>query len=228
MAVDDNRQSRDAVLARVRAAVGRKGPDDVARAAAHAYIAARHRGPRPALPGDLAARFRARATELSSTVECVAAFDAVTAAVGRYVAALDGVSADDSQDPRAGVCWPEFATLGWRDAGLAIESRPTIGHDAIGITGCFCAIAETGTLVFVTRAETPTATFLLPETHIAIVRVDQILPAMEDAFARVRAECGALPRAINLVSGPSRTGDIEQTIVLGAHGPRRMHIVLVG
>jgi L-lactate dehydrogenase complex protein LldG len=70
--------------------------------------------------------------------------------------------------------------------------------------------------------------FLLPETHIAIVRVDQILPAMEDAFGRVRAECGALPRAINLVSGPSRTGDIEQTIVLGAHGPRRMHIVLVG
>src|SRR6476659_7506433 len=151
-----------------------------------------------------------------------------TAAVGRYVAALDGVSADGAKDPRAGVCWPEFATLGWRDAGLAIESRPTVGHDAIGITGCFCAIAETGTLVFVTSAETPTATFLLPETHIAIVRIDQILPAMEDAFARVRAECGALPRAINLVSGPSRTGDIEQTIVLGAHGPRRMHIVLVG
>jgi len=228
MAIDDNRQSRDAVLARVRAALGRKGPDDVARAAAHAYIAARDRGPRPALPGDLAERFLARATELASTVERVAAFDAVTAAVGRYVAALDGISADNSQDPRAGVCWPEFATLGWRDAGLAIESRPTVGHDAIGITGCFCAIAETGTLVFVTSAETPTATFLLPETHIAIVRVDQILPAMEDAFARVRAGCGALPRAINLVSGPSRTGDIEQTIVLGAHGPRRLHIVLVG
>ena len=51
---------------------------------------------------------------------------------------------------------------------------------------------------------------------------------MEDAFARIRAEFGALPRAVNLVSGPSRTGDIEQTIVLGAHGPRRMHVVLVG
>jgi L-lactate dehydrogenase complex protein LldG len=51
---------------------------------------------------------------------------------------------------------------------------------------------------------------------------------MEDAFARVRAQCGRLPRAVNLVSGPSRTGDIEQTIVLGAHGPRRVHIVLVG
>jgi L-lactate dehydrogenase complex protein LldG len=103
-----------------------------------------------------------------------------------------------------------------------------VGHDSIGNTGCYCAIAETGTLVFVTGAESPTATFLLPETHIAIVRADQVVPAMEDAFERIRAERGALPRAVNLVSGPSRTGDIEQTIVLGAHGPRRLHIVLVG
>lgn len=228
MAIDDNRQSRDAVLASVRAALHRDGPDDVPRAAALAYMAAHRRGPRPALPGDLAERFLARATDMASTVERVAAFDGVTAAVGRYVAALDGVSADGAKDPRAGVCWPEFATLGWRDAGVAIESRPTLGHDSIGITGCFCAIAETGTLVFVTGAESPTATFLLPETHIAIVRTDQIVPAMEDAFARIRAERGAMPRAVNLVSGPSRTGDIEQTIVLGAHGPRRLHIVLVG
>ena len=58
---------------------------------------------------------------------------------------------------------------------------------ALGITGCFCAIAETGTLVFVTGTETPTATFLLPETHVAIVRVDQIVAGMEEAFARIRA-----------------------------------------
>ena len=51
---------------------------------------------------------------------------------------------------------------------------------------------------------------------------------MEDAFALLRAECGEVPRAINFISGPSRTGDIEQTIVLGAHGPCRVHLVLVG
>jgi L-lactate dehydrogenase complex protein LldG len=50
---------------------------------------------------------------------------------------------------------------------------------------------------------------------------------MEVAFARLRTEPRAMPRAVILVSGPSRTGDIEQTIVLGAHGPRRLHIVLV-
>ena len=51
---------------------------------------------------------------------------------------------------------------------------------------------------------------------------------MEDAFAMVRAELGDMPRALNFISGPSRTGDIEQTIVLGAHGPCRVHLILIG
>ena len=228
MPIDDNQRSRDAVLARVRTAVGRSGPDDPARARAQAYLAARTQGPRPALPADLPARFIARAGDMESTVERVATLDDVVAAIGRYVASIDGKCADPLQDPRAGVCWPEFGWLDWSAGGVTIESRPTVGHDALGITGCFCAIAETGTLVFLTGAETPTGTFLLPETHVAIVRVDQIVGSMEDAFARIRAGRDALPRAVNLVSGPSRTGDIEQTIVLGAHGPRRLHIVVVG
>lgn len=228
MTIDDNETSRAAVLDRVRAALGRRGSDDDARAAARAYVSARSQGPRPALPGDLAQRFVTRARDMESTVERVAALDDVVAAVGRYVASQAAACSDPAQDPRAGVCWPEFGWLDWTRGGLAIESRPTVGHDALGITGCFCAIAETGTLVFVTGAETPTGAFLLPETHIAIVRVDQIVPAMEEAFGRIRGDRGTLPRAVNLVSGPSRTGDIEQTIVLGAHGPRRLHVVLVG
>lgn len=221
MAIDDNQLSREAVLARVRRALGRDGPDDAARAAAHAYLDARRHGPQPRLPADLVQHFLGRAGDMSSTVERVAAQGGVASAVARYLASVD--SAD-----RSGVCWPEFAMLGWSEAGVRVVSRPTVGHDALGITGCFCAIAETGTLVFLTGTETPSATFLLPETHVAIVRADQVLPAMEDAFARIRDERGELPRAVNLVSGPSRTGDIEQTIVLGAHGPRRLHIVLVG
>ena len=219
MGIDDNDRSRDAVLARVRAALGRSGAAGEARAAAQAYIAQRRQGPRPRLPDDLVQRFLERATDMESTVERVASADAVPAAVARYLGPTD---------PLAGVCWPELATLDWAAAGVCIESRPTVGHDALGITGCFCAIAETGTLVFVTGTRSPSATFLLPETHVAIVRADQVVAGMEEAFARIRAECGPLPRAVNLVSGPSRTGDIEQTIVLGAHGPRRLHVVLVG
>lgn len=228
MSIDDNALSREAVLARVRAALGRRGPDDGARADALAYIAQRRQGPRPALPADLVQRFLERANDMASTVERVDILEDAPPAIGRYVASLDDACSDASQDPRAGVCWPEFASLEWKGAGLSIQSRPTVGHDAIGITGCFCAIAETGTLVFVTGTETPTASFLLPETHVAIVRGAQVISGMEEAFERIRNACGDLPRAVNFVSGPSRTGDIEQTIVLGAHGPRRMHIVLVG
>ena len=235
MAIDDNRQSREAVLARVRAALGREGTDAEARTRAQAFIARRGQGPRPAMPADLVKRFLDRARDMESSVDRVSALDAVPDAVARYLGAVarapsvaeqGGIERGPATVP-AGVCWPEFATLGWREVGLAIESRPTVGHDPLGITGCFCAIAETGTLVFLSGVETPTATFLLPETHVAVVRTDQIVSGMEEAFARIRADRGALPRAVNLVSGPSRTGDIEQTIVLGAHGPRRLHIVLV-
>jgi L-lactate dehydrogenase complex protein LldG len=220
MGIGDNQVSREAVLARVRAALHREGPDDEARAAAHAYLAARRQGPRPALPADLVQRFLDRAADMSSTTERVGAIESVPAAVARYAANAGVPSA------RA-VCWPEFASLDWRAAGVSVDVRPTLGEDELGITGCFCAIAETGTLVFASSGDTPSATFLLPETHVAIVRGTQIVAGMEDAFARLREERAQMPRALNLVSGPSRTGDIEQTIVLGAHGPRRLHVVLV-
>jgi len=131
------------------------------------------------------------------------------------------------QKSHAGVCWPEFADLDWGGAGLQIEARPTAGHDRLGITGTLCAIAETGTLVFTTGAATPTATTLLPDTHIAVLRADRVVSGMEEAFALVRSAHSGMPRAINMISGPSRTGDIEQTIVLGAHGPFRVHILLL-
>ena len=103
----------------------------------------------------------------------------------------------------------------------------TRGDDLVGMTGAFCAIAETGTLMMLSGAETQGATSLLPETHIALVPASRLVPGMEEGFALARAELGQLPRAVNFISGPSRTGDIEQTIVLGAHGPYRVHVILV-
>jgi L-lactate dehydrogenase complex protein LldG len=105
--------------------------------------------------------------------------------------------------------------------------RPATGSDLVGITECFCALAETGTLMLCSGPDTPAATSLLPETHVAIVPAERILVGMEEAWNLARAELGEIPRAVNFISGPSRTGDIEQTIVLGAHGPYRVHIVIV-
>ena len=226
--IDDNKASRDAVLERVRRALGRTGVADDARAKADAYVAAKEQGPRPAMPADLVTRFLSRATDMASTVERIGALADVPGAVARYLDALVLPPALAAQKSHDGVCWPELAHLDWTGAGLAIAARPTAGHDRLGVTGCFCAIAETGTLVFLSGADTPTATTLLPDTHVAVVRADRVVSGMEEAFALIRAEQGALPRAVNMISGPSRTGDIEQTIVLGAHGPYRVHILLVG
>ncbi len=226
--LNHNQAARDAVLARTRRALGKPSDRSQARAEAEGYIEAHGQGPRPTMPADLPTRFLQRASDMQSTVERLADRDELPAAVARYLAAVDARADTALPAARAGVCWPEFADLDWRAAGLAIEARPTTGHDRLGITGTFCAIAETGTLVVLTGERSPTATTLLPDTHVAIVRADRIVSGMEEAFALVRSERGRLPRAVNLISGPSRTGDIEQTIVLGAHGPYQVHIVVLG
>ena len=228
MAIANNKLSRDAVLARVRKALDVGGNRDAARAEAEAYVVAHVHGPRPAMPADLVARFLQRATDMASTVERIGSPADIPAAVARYLDTLVLPPALAAQKSHQGVCWPEFAALDWHRAGLTIEARPTLGHDRLGITGCCCAIAETGTLVFTTGVDTPTATTLLPDTHIAVLHADRIVSGMEEALAMVRRERGTMPRAVNMISGPSRTGDIEQTIVLGAHGPFRVHILMLG
>jgi len=215
--------SRTDILDRIRARLGRNAANAVSgRAALDAYLAAPLQGTRPTIDGDLLLRFREKSALLSSTVEEVADMHAVPPAVARYLAA-------HQLAPHA-VCWPALANLPWPAAGIAVEARAATGSDLLGITGCFCAVAETGTLVLCSAPATPAATSLLPETHIAIVSASRILPGMEEAWQLIRRERAAahgLPRAINFISGPSRTGDIEQTIVLGAHGPYRVHIVIV-
>jgi len=219
--------ARDNVLARVRKALGKGESDATALAAAEAEMAAQRQGPRPARPGDRVLRFVSRARFMESSVERISERAAIPAAVARYLDGLRLPPAPDGGNSLVGVCWPEFASLDWAGVGLDIEARPTQGSDRLGITGVFCAIAETGTMVILAGADAPSASALLPDTHVAVVPAARIVDGMEDAFALIRQERGRLPRAVNMISGPSRTGDIEQTIVLGAHGPFRVHILVL-
>lgn len=211
--------AREEILGRVRAGVGK---DDFAarRARAEALLAAPVRGPQPVLDGDLVQRFRAKAESLASSVDSVSTQSEAPQAVARYLAA-GGLG-------REAVLTGDLATLDWAASGLEVAVRPAVDADKVGISGCFCAIAETGTLLLLSGAARPATVSLLPETHIALVPVARIVATMEDAFALLRAERGSVPRALNFISGPSRTGDIEQTIVLGAHGPCRVHLILTG
>ncbi|MCX7164663.1 MAG: lactate utilization protein C [Rhodocyclales bacterium] len=215
--------SRDDILGRVRAGLHRGATNAAAgREEMAAALSSRNHGPKPAIDADpraLLERFRLKSEQQSSTVDIVAREADVPAAIVRYLEAM--------KLPKSAVAWPSLAMLDWAGAGLAVEGRGARDADLVGITGCFCAVAETGTLMLCSSPDTPAAVSLLPETHIAIVRAARILPYMEDAWALARKELGTLPRAVNFISGPSRTGDIEQTIVLGAHGPYRVHLVIV-
>jgi L-lactate dehydrogenase complex protein LldG len=225
--IDDNARAREAILGRIRIALRKAESDHGAGGRALAVVDAHAQGPRPRLPSDLVTRFLERATDMASSVERLRSLSEVPRAVARYLDALELPPAIAEQKSHRGVCWPEFEQLDWSGAGLAIEARPTFGEDRLGITGCLCAIAETGTLVVISGADTPVATTLLPDTHVAVVRESDVVSGMEEAMDRVRAVSPEMPRGVHLISGPSRTGDIEQTIVLGAHGPYRVHILLV-
>jgi L-lactate dehydrogenase complex protein LldG len=216
----DTSAARRNILARIRAAQGRPAqPDAAEREAAADYLARHPEGPRPAMPADLVERFVAEVRQLSTTVDEVATLVDVPAAAHRYLTA--------HALPTSAIAWQTLEALPWAEAGLAVEFRKPVDADLVGITGCFCATAETGSLVLLSGKETYASAGLLPETHIAIVPASRIVAGHEEAFALIRAERGELPRAVNFVSGPSRTGDIEQTIVLGAHGPYRVHVIVV-
>ena len=110
---------------------------------------------------------------------------------------------------------------------LEIRRGRAVDADQVGLTTAFAGIAETGTLMLLSAPDTPTTVAFLPETSIVVLRADRVLRAYEDGLRLLCEEKGALPRSVNLITGPSRSGDIEQTIQLGAHGPKRLLVLLV-
>ena len=212
--------AREAILARIRE-LQRKPPQPAAHEidSVRAHIAAHARSPRPRDEWQPLVRFRERALSLASSYDEADAAADVPRLVARYL--------DEHRLPRKAVCWRGLAELDWPAHGIEIEARTARGGDLVGITGAYCAIAETGTLMTLSGADTPPSVSLLPETHIAVVNASSVVPSMEDAWARLRADAAMLPRSVNFISGPSRTADIEQTVTLGAHGPYRVHIIVI-
>ena len=125
---------------------------------------------------------------------------------------------------------PQLDRYRWSEQKmLALRRGRGEGRDQVSITGAFAGIAETGTLVMASGPDHPVSLNLLPDTHIVVLREEDVVAGYEDVWARLRERYGkdAMPRTVNTITGPSRTGDIEQAMELGAHGPRRLHIVVV-
>ncbi|MBI3229281.1 MAG: lactate utilization protein [Burkholderiales bacterium] len=231
-------KARSAILQRLRDAQQRPASEKEAEiAAARAYLQQHAAGPQPALGGAaqaaadgeraaLIAYFCQQALKMGDTLAQVPTLDAVPAEVARYL--------QENALPPTMQIWPQFASLAWQAAGVEISLAPAPRSQrmdyAQSLTGAFCAVAETGSLLLTSSVATPVSSAILPETHIAIVQESRIVAYMEQAFTLLQAEQAeqaGLPRTATFISGPSRTGDIEQTIVLGAHGPYRVHVILI-
>ena len=214
---------RDRMLATIRSGVSRSPTKDVAK-------------PVPLIPqrGQLTGRalvdlFRKQAEAAAATVVEVAKAEDVPAAVADY---LRGRNLPPqirlAPDPRvAGLDWNSQPLL---ETSLGASN----GTDTASVTPVLSGVAETGTLMVHSGEATPNTLHFLPETHVAVVYADELVGTYEDAWTALRAKFGgsladgAVPRTVSLVTGPSRSADIGKILLMGAHGPKRLHIVLVG
>jgi len=115
----------------------------------------------------------------------------------------------------------------WPD-NILIEKRPATVEDSVAISEAYAGIAETGTLVLLSQEQRWISHNFLPDDHIIVLDSTLIVRHQEDIWTRLRALSNGLPRVVNLITGPSKTADVEQTVQYGAHGPRRLHVIVVG
>ncbi len=218
---------RHEVLNAVRGALGRRA-DDGAAAAVAERLSRPPRGPVPAraqVPHQARVDlFAEMAVETGAKVVRLAAIEEVPQAVSDLLKA-ENLPAEVRLAPD-----PELEALAWDSQPvLTVGSGPARPEDAVSVTGAFAGVAETGTLMLCSGPAGPTTLNFLPETHIAVLRTSTLAGPYEEAWDWLRRARGpaGLPRTVNLITGPSRTADIEQTIEMGAHGPRRLCILLV-
>ena len=129
---------------------------------------------------------------------------------------------------------PSLRSLPWETTLLKAREGAASDIDKVTVTRAYAGVAETGTLVLLSGEESPTSLSLLPEINIVLLDCDRIFAAYEDIWDSMRQEQNVLlptptflPRAVNFITGPSRTADIEQTLMLGVHGPQSLHILVI-
>lgn len=220
---------REAVLGAVRSRVAADGNGGDRCAAVAARLAGKlapHLVPERALQDArrLEALFAAQLRAANATVVEAASEADLPAVVATYLR-----SQNLPLRLRAGGdAW--LAGIEWqREPALSIASGPATPSDEVGLTHAVAGVAETGTLVLASGPDNPVTVTFLPETSIVVVRAADIVGPYEKALATIRTRYGKgrMPRTLNLVSGPSRTADVGGRLVTGAHGPRRLCVVLV-
>jgi L-lactate dehydrogenase complex protein LldG len=221
--------SRDQIFGALRRSLKVSGEDGERRSTverrlsehARAIIPGRSQGEAAAL----AALFKEKAGAVQTSIAEVESLEEVPEAVADFLREHNQparVKVSPSADLKA-LDW-QGSTLLEATFGKAEESDP------VSVTRALAGVAETGTLALISGEEHATTLNFLPETNVVVLRRSEIVGPYEEVWDRLRQRFGEaeLPRTVNFITGPSRTGDIEQKILLGAHGPKRLHVILVG
>jgi L-lactate dehydrogenase complex protein LldG len=168
----------------------------------------------PAGPTDFVATFAERATAVNADVRILNNSDEIPAAIADLLRSKN-LPAEIHIAPGAQAM----------DVGALTVKRAPPGPDDAALTTAPFGIAETGTLAYPAATKNPASWHFRPGFEIAVLRASDIAANMETVIAHVKAK--GLPHTLNFVTGPSRTGDIEQTLELGAHGPKALAILIV-
>jgi L-lactate dehydrogenase complex protein LldG len=219
--------ARDDILSAVRRSLGVSGTEEPRRASVEDRLG---RAPRGVIPkraevtgAERLALFKRQAEEALATVALVPDTASVPAEAARFLRDANlPATLRMGEDPR-------LADMPWSSTAIDISKGASTGGDLNALSHAFGAVAETGTLVMVSGPDNPTTLNFLPDNHVVVVAAKDLAGSYEDSLGRLRETYGrgAMPRALNLITGPSRSADIEQTLILGAHGPRKLHIIVV-
>jgi len=213
--------AREQVLAHIRSALGRGELGKAQLAELRERIARHPRQIEPAFSEPPQQRFQQKLEAAEASFVALDTLAEVAAEVERYL--------DASAVPKRLVTSGDelLRALEWPQS-IELRPWPAKGDDKVTLTVAHCGIAETGTLLLVSGEQNPTSLNFLPDYHIVVLRADQLLLRMEDAWDSLRMSFTQMPRTVNFISGPSKTADVEQTVEYGAHGPRYLHVILVG
>ena len=213
--------TRDQVLGNIRRALNRREPlGEGLRAGLDQRLANPVPGVQPHYAVTPVERFITKVQAVHGIVTRVATLEHVAPAVEDHVKRFSlpfelAVAPD-----------PALQGIPWSNQ-FKVERRAAVASDRISVTGSFAGVGETGTVVLLSSPLSPTTLNFLPEDHIIVLREQRVVRHLEDVWRALREEFGAMPRTVNLITGPSKTADVDQELQEGAHGPRRLHVVLV-
>ena len=218
---------RDAILGKIRRSLGVSAEDPARNAAVDGHLARHTAGVIPqrgqVSPDAQLALFTKMVEKVGATVARVKETGAIPEAIAELLRGRNLPARLRMGDDAL------LNTLPWQRTQIETSNGASDGSDLVGLSRAYAAVAESGTLILVSGTANPTTLNFLPETHIVVLKRSDLAGDYEAVWKKLRGDFGrAMPRTVNMITGPSRSGDIEQTIVRGAHGPRHLHIVVVG